>query len=373
MPALTGPITTSVGAVATSVTNNAITNAMLAQMAANTFKINNTGSPANAIDGTIAQVLTMLGIAAVLPGDCGDGRDGTAVLDGTNTVAWASKSGSVYTMTTNVQAAALTVGSGITLKIAGSAVRCRTPIANAGVIDCSGGPASGSTDGAAPIGAGALFPQTLSSGTSSSTAPQCFVASAAANGGASVGGGGSNGGNATAPGTIGRGGGGGAGGNTSPFTLQGDAGSSSPSVVLATVAGGFGDPCSASIAESARSYGGTPYTLGTWGGAGGNGSGPGGGRGAPGGYSYICCPGITGPGIVTCAGGAGGAGGSAGGGSGGGGGGGAGGILILKLQGYGNANTVSVAGGAAGLGGVGGGGGNGGNGSAGGSGVLMVL
>lgn len=64
MPALTGPITTSVGDVATSVTNNAITNAMLAQAATLTIKGNNTGLLADVSDLTATQVKTLLDISA---------------------------------------------------------------------------------------------------------------------------------------------------------------------------------------------------------------------------------------------------------------------------------------------------------------------
>lgn len=59
---LTGPVT-SVGA-ATAVTNNAITNAMLAQMPATTIKGNNTGGTANAADLTLTQLAAM-GIAGL--------------------------------------------------------------------------------------------------------------------------------------------------------------------------------------------------------------------------------------------------------------------------------------------------------------------
>lgn len=64
-PALTGDVTTSVGAVATTIAANAVSNSKLAQMTANTIKLNNTGSTANAIDGTIAQLNTMLGLGTL--------------------------------------------------------------------------------------------------------------------------------------------------------------------------------------------------------------------------------------------------------------------------------------------------------------------
>jgi hypothetical protein len=60
MPAMTGDVTTSAGAVATTIASNAVTNAKAAQMAANTIKGNNTGSTANASDLTVPQTAAML-------------------------------------------------------------------------------------------------------------------------------------------------------------------------------------------------------------------------------------------------------------------------------------------------------------------------
>lgn len=64
MLALTGDVTNSAGAVATTIAANAVTNAKAAQMAANTVKCNNTGSTANSIDCTVAQAQTLLAIPA---------------------------------------------------------------------------------------------------------------------------------------------------------------------------------------------------------------------------------------------------------------------------------------------------------------------
>lgn len=53
------------GAVTIGINNNGIANGKLAQMPASTIKINNTGVPATAIDGTVAQVMTMLNAASL--------------------------------------------------------------------------------------------------------------------------------------------------------------------------------------------------------------------------------------------------------------------------------------------------------------------
>jgi hypothetical protein len=70
MPALTGDVTTSAGAIATTIATNIVTNAKAAQMAAHTFKGNNTGSTANAIDLTATQLTAELNAVV---GDSGSG------------------------------------------------------------------------------------------------------------------------------------------------------------------------------------------------------------------------------------------------------------------------------------------------------------
>jgi microcystin-dependent protein len=65
---LTGDVTSS--AMATTIANNAVTNAKLAQMAANSIKGNNTGASANAADLTATQATAMLNAVV---GDSGSG------------------------------------------------------------------------------------------------------------------------------------------------------------------------------------------------------------------------------------------------------------------------------------------------------------
>lgn len=374
MPALTGDITTSAGAVATTLAAHIVTYAKQVQSPAFTIPGNNTGSTADKTDLSIDQVRTLFNVR---PDDLGDGSDGSPVFDGTNTFAsYATKSGSVYTLIRSVFWDTPVINAAVTIKSDGWPIRSKVAIDNSGLIDCSGGNASGTSDGTAAVTGSRILAVSLSSGNASGTAPQVFVANSAANGGASVGGAGTTGANGT-DGTAGRGGGGGAGGNNNPFTAQGAAGDNAPSVTLAADSGG--DVRTHQALVTSRNIGGTLFTLGTWGGKGGAGGAgtTGGGRGAAGGWIAIVAPGITGNGTITVAGGNGGQGtaGGAGIGGAGGGGGGAGGILGLLLSGGTCTNTINVAGGSFGGGGAGGSGsaGNGGHGGNGGTGVLIQL
>lgn len=69
-PALSGDVTTTAGAVSTTIAANAVTNAKAAQMAAATIKGNNGGSTANPSDLSASQVTAMLNTVA---GDTGSG------------------------------------------------------------------------------------------------------------------------------------------------------------------------------------------------------------------------------------------------------------------------------------------------------------
>jgi microcystin-dependent protein len=60
IPAFTGDIINTAGSLATTISNNAVTNAKQAQMATNTVKGNNTGSTANASDLTMSQLNAIL-------------------------------------------------------------------------------------------------------------------------------------------------------------------------------------------------------------------------------------------------------------------------------------------------------------------------
>jgi hypothetical protein len=60
MPALTGDVTNSSGSLATTISSNVVSNAKLATMGGHTFKGNNTGSTANAIDLTATQATAEL-------------------------------------------------------------------------------------------------------------------------------------------------------------------------------------------------------------------------------------------------------------------------------------------------------------------------
>jgi len=130
---------------------------------------NATPAPARLAGNTAAvvKVLTQTGTGAasaapawavqVYGGVFGTGTDGAATLDGTATVAWASKSGNTYTMTREAHLTSLTVNNTVTLKTANFRVFCQGTVTNAGTISNNGGNAAGSGAGTFPQGS-ASFP-----------------------------------------------------------------------------------------------------------------------------------------------------------------------------------------------------------------------
>lgn len=77
----------------------------------------------------------------------GDGSDGAAVLNGSNTFAWASLAGSTYTLLRNIHITDLTVNSGVTLVGAGYQIFVSGTLTNSGTIHNDGSDASASTGG----------------------------------------------------------------------------------------------------------------------------------------------------------------------------------------------------------------------------------
>jgi hypothetical protein len=246
----------------------------------------------------------------------GDGSDGSATLDGTATVAWATKVGSLYTMSRDCWLTGLTIDSGVTLLPNGNRIFCQGTVTNAGSILCNGNPGSGSTAGPATgsgmVGGG--------------------VAGAA--GQAGNGTGGSNGANATlGVGSSGAGGDGSAGtggasasaGNSNPWMLR------TPQILATgTLAGRFlGGGCGG-------------------GGGGGDEINKGGGGGSGGGVIGIAAWAVVNTGLISAAGGGGGTPptGNCGGGAPGGG----GLILLFTLTAWTNTGTTDVAAGTPGSG-----------------------
>ncbi len=264
----------------------------------------------------------------------GDGSDGAAVLNGTNTFSWASLAGSTYTLSRDVFTSALTISSGVTLHTQGFRVFCAGALVNGGTISDTGNTATSLT------GASGTQSNSFQSGQG---------------GGSGQTGNGSGGSQGSAIGGVGSGGNGGAGGTGTAGSGGGTRGGS----------GSF----NLRIPENAISgvtWGATQNTTfipsGGSGGGGGGGDGTNAGGGGGGGGGVIALFGwiITNNGTISAAGGAGFS--PAAGNAGGGGGGGGGLILAYTLLPW-TAGTTSVAGGTGGT--LHGSGANGSNGSAG--------
>ena len=128
LPALTGAVTSTAGSANTTISNSAVTNAKMANMAANTFKANNTGSVAAPTDITATQATAMLNTftsttKGLVPASSGGTAnflraDGTfAVPPGTNagtvtSVSVTSANGVTGTVATNTTTPAISLTLG---------------------------------------------------------------------------------------------------------------------------------------------------------------------------------------------------------------------------------------------------------------------
>lgn len=356
---LSGDVTTA-GALATTIANNAVSNAKLRDSAALSVigrDSNSSGDPADIVAASDGQVLQRVGTTlafASVPGLTnigigffGTGTDGAITFDGTTTLlgivpASTTTRGTTYNyyaLTRDIYCTAITVNSGVAIFTNGFRVFCKGTITNNGVIGCwgddggngtivtpgSGGAARGASNvlgGSGAGGGGGVHTANGAGGTGGSGVgnPRGFVNS---NGGA---------------------GHGGNGGANSAGTAGGTAGG----VSLAGATAGDMDNINQAIeghqVNSTNRFGGAS------GGGGGRGrdvapgpQGSGGGGGAGGACVVVCGLSFAGSGKIIAYGGNGGSGfGGAGGGGGGGGG------WVVVVYGYGTAPTTNVTGGAAG-------------------------
>ena len=275
-----------------------------------------------------------------LGGVFGTGSDGPLLFDGTSTVAGLVPSGSVYTMTRDLQATSLTVSNGVTIKTANFRIFCQGVLTNLGTISNAGLPASGSSAGGSGGSASLL-------GGRAGGAGGTGASGAGANGtGSNFGAVGGNGGAGTS----------GAAGTGGSVTVSAAVAQNNllqtPGMLLTGVAG----------------YGGLALVAGFGAGGGGGGSdagsNAGGGGGGGGGIVAIFAWAVNNAaGTITVAGGNGAA---AAAGNAGGGGGGTGGLVAVYTLSAWTAGTVTVAGGA-----LGAGHGTGANGTAGASGLSL--
>lgn len=260
----------------------------------------------------------------------GDGSDGAWTPDGSTTVGWASRSGSVHTLTRDTNLTNLTVNSGITIITAGFRLMGNgtCSVVSGGIIHHDGGNGGNGTSGAAgAAGAAATAGSTTSAGIGG------------AGGAATLNAAGGNAGSVTTA----IGGSGGIGGDGTSTGVPGPAGTAAAPVAAR------GNYKNTIALFGNMTIGPTPTAIAPGaGGGGGNGNtaagGGGGGGGA--GMQIIAFPVVTNAGTIRANGGAGGNG--SGGGAGGGGGGGGASLVISAL--YTNTGTWTTTGGGIGTG-----------------------
>lgn len=258
----------------------------------------------------------------------GDGSDGALTFDGTATVTLPDGSsmaptGSVYLLSRDIYASAITINSGVTLQVHGYRIFCSGTLTCNGTISSDGGAASGATGGAS---------------TSYNTLIASGVGASGGTGAGAAGGAPPTGNTLGSPG--GSGGTGNGGANAGGGSPTGGSGSASAWVVRPPGVFQYGR----------MNLGGTLYYAPAPGGGagGGDGTSSGGGGGGGGGIVVIWAKAVANNGTISARGGAGG---NATAGNCGGGGGGGGGIVVLyTLSAISGTGTTTVAGGAAGTG-----------------------
>lgn len=260
----------------------------------------------------------------------GDGSDGAWTPDGSTTQGWATRSGSVHTLTRDTNLTNLTVNSGITIITAGFRLMGNgtATIVSGGIIHHNGGNAGNGTSGAAgSAGAAATAGSTTASGIGGAGGAASLNSSGGNAGSVTnaIGGGGGNGGDGTSSGAVGS-----AGTVTAPVAARGNWRNTMALFNNMTIG-----PTPTAIAPGAGGGGGNGNTLGGGGGGGGGG-----------GMLIVAFPVITNAGTITANGGNGGNGTSPG--AGGGGGGGGANIIISAL--FTNTGTWTAAGGGIGSG-----------------------
>lgn len=399
MPALTGDVTTVVGAVATTIANSVVTLAKIANIATARILGRTTAGAGVVEELTGTQITAMLdAFTSVLKGLVpASGGGTTAFLRADSTFAVPSSPGffgdatdgnatDPSTPTRSMFWDTLTLSNGFNLNTGGYphyARKISVPSGSATIRNNGGAGGNGTNDstvaGAAGTAAtGGYYSASVVGGNSggaggaTGAAPRGFVAGAVAGiAGPSAG----NNGNPGNAGGIGQGGSGGAGGAAAAGS--GGASGAGGNVTLVTNANGDIHNVWAAI-NGLPAKTSTLWTPGSGGGAGGaaNTNGGGGGGGGGGGYNGIVALEIAGVLTIAANGGAGGNGatGTTGNNGGGGGGGGGSGGVSVCAYGFGTAPTVQANGGSAGTGGTGfGTGKNGGNGGAGGAGLPLTF
>jgi hypothetical protein len=261
-----------------------------------------------------------------LAGIFGDGSDGAAVLNGTNTYSWASLAGSTYTLSRDIFVTSLTISGGVTVNTAAFRTFCAGPIASAGTIQDNGNTPPGTTTAGAYNGAAGTTSHTYQNGAGGGAGA---ITGTAGNGsqGAAIGGVGSGGaGGAGTTGTAGSGG-----------STRGGSGTFNLRIPQNAISGALWAATTDNATAPSGGSGG--------GGGAGDGTNSGGAGGGGGGVIAMFAWSVINTGTISAAGGAGSA--PTAGNCGGGGGGGGGLILAYTLSPW-TAGTTSVAGGAGG-------------------------